>query len=372
LLHRSTDLVVVTSGLGAEFGGIGQVSQSIVRALQQHRYIVDVVTSAPAPSKLVRGLALGARLAGRALRRPRLVLYEHRGLAAAHAVVPRLRRLPYAVFLHGIELWRPLGPSQRRVLERASHLLSNSRTTIELARAHNPWLPCARIVHLGVAMPSYAQRQVGAPTAVMVGRMDANERYKGHDEVLDAWPAIHAAVPTGRLVIIGHGSDLERLRARAQTEALRNVEFTGFLSDAAKDAWLDRATFAFALGSDEGFGLASVEAAARGVPLLGLRGTVLEELFPEQAGVRFIEGRSKEQIAGAAIALLRQGDETATFGARAREYVAGHYTTEHFSRRLRVALEPALRAASRRVSPRTGDEQPMQKARGDERHDDGE
>ena len=41
------------------------------------------------------------------------------------------------------------------------------------------------------------------------------DRYKGHDELLEAWPEVRRRLPGARLVVAGSGSDLARLRAKA-------------------------------------------------------------------------------------------------------------------------------------------------------------
>jgi Zn ribbon nucleic-acid-binding protein len=51
----------------------------------------------------------------------------------------RLRPIPYAVFLHGIEVWKPIVGRRREALLGASLLLVNSATTVKEARVFNPW-----------------------------------------------------------------------------------------------------------------------------------------------------------------------------------------------------------------------------------------
>ena len=321
-------------------GGIGQVSEALVSALGQLG-APEVVTVKPGLPSTLRGAWLAARLS-RVAPRARLVLYEHRGLALVHAALPLGRATPYAIFLHGVEIWRPLSTHQRRAVERASFLLANSRTTVLEARRHNPWLPDVTVVPLGVSVPHRPRAPGSEPLAVLVGRLDPGERYKGHDEILDAWPAIRQAVPSARFVIIGDGADRPRLEARVRAEGLRGVELTGFVTRAEKEGWLERARFAFALGRCEGFGLANVEAAACGVPLLGLRGTVLDELFPDEVGVRFLRDATPASIARGAIALFTDADAADALGARGRDHVLSHYTLAHFEQRSVDALRAKL------------------------------
>src|SRR5207244_773328 len=51
---------------------------------------------------------------------------------------------------------------------------------------------------------------------LMVGGMRANQAYKGHDQVIQAWPAVVAGVPGAHLVIAGDGDDRPRLTALAR------------------------------------------------------------------------------------------------------------------------------------------------------------
>jgi phosphatidylinositol alpha-1,6-mannosyltransferase len=133
----------------------------------------------------------------------------------------------------GYELWHPFPPSERDVIEGADCLLS---TTVDETRRHNPWLPPARVLHLGVDLSQRAESALHAkPLLVLVSRVDTCDRFKGHDLILDAWPAVLTAVPDARFVAIGGGSDLEMLRGRVRSERLDGVEFTGFVSPDERD-----------------------------------------------------------------------------------------------------------------------------------------
>src|SRR5688572_9601996 len=115
---RGLDVLLVTSGLGPRYGGIGCVSENM-RDILQSRWRLRVAISPPERSPLSRRARLWSSLLTSLAQRPRLVLYEHRGLARIHPWVPWPRRTRYAILLCGYEVWFTLPASQRRILEGA-------------------------------------------------------------------------------------------------------------------------------------------------------------------------------------------------------------------------------------------------------------
>lgn len=112
---------------------------------------------------------------------------------------------------------------------------------------------------------------------VFVGRL---EHYKGVDLLLDAWLRVRAARPAARLVIVGNGTAGDQMRDRADDAGFGgSVSFTGFVSEAEKVAWLQRATVLVQPSRKEGWGLTVLEANACGTPVVatdvpGLRDSV--------------------------------------------------------------------------------------------------
>ena len=61
-------------------------------------------------------------------------------------------------------------------------------------------------------------------------RLASTERYKGHDELIAAWPQVVTAVPEAELLIVGGGDDDQRLKSVAATlsePARARVRFLG-------------------------------------------------------------------------------------------------------------------------------------------------
>jgi phosphatidylinositol alpha-1,6-mannosyltransferase len=337
---------MITSGLGTRYGGIGVVTKMMVTALDPYADVV-VWEHPPFWPRIARIPTVVWRVAWGSLKRPDLVIYDHVHLAVLHALIPTLWRIPYVVFLHGVEAWEPLAGRRRDALLHADLLLTNSATTVADARKVNPWLPKVEVVWLGVSKQSQAAN-VGAspPVGLIVGRMVDSERYKGHDAVLDAWPIIQAAVPDAKLIIIGGGNDADRLQRRIATENLRGVEFRGPLTDAQRDEIYRKCRLLLLPSKGEGFGLAAVEAASFGVPVLGLARTVTEELFPSGTGAVLAKNLDAASIAEMVIPVLADAGYAAELGRAARARVQSGFLEEHFAERFRKALSPLLRAAS--------------------------
>ena len=336
MFQRSRRIVLVTSGTGTAFGGMGVVSEMIVDALGPMRIWRHHHLWAGA----IRRGALWLRAFSGIWPAPRLVLYEHLDLSILHAAVPGLGRVPYVVYLHGVEAWRQLDARRKSALLRASLLLANSETTVTSARHANPWLPRVAVTHLGVRRALRPSTPLAArePMALMVGRMASKERYKGHDQMFDAWPTIRAAVAEATLLIAGGGDDEPRLRARARDEGLEGVQFLGHVGDAELPELYRRSRLFLFPSLREGFGLVAAEAATHGAAVLGLRGTVIEELFPGGHGTVLADRQEAAYLASAAIPVLSDPARAQAIADAGRERVESVFLVEHYGARLRLAL----------------------------------
>jgi len=335
-------IALVTSGLGTTHGGIGVVAELIATALEKDSNISVWEHHAFWPRFARIPAAVGRTFLG-SLKTPDFVLYDHVDLAILHAIIPRLRAVPYAVFLHGIEVWKPIVGRRREALLGANLLLVNSATTAAETRVFNPWLPKVEVTWLGVPRQNQPA-DVGSnpPVGLIVGRMADSERLKGHDAVMDAWPLIKSAVPDAKLVIVGTGNDKGRLQKRVKSEQLAGVEFCGRINDKQRDQIYRSCRLLFYPSRQEGFGLAGAEAASFGVPVLGLAGTVTEELFPTGTGAVVAKDLSRESIAEAAIPLLKSPQYAQALGSAALARVNAVFLREHFAGRLRRALASPL------------------------------
>ena len=247
-----------------------------------------------------------------------LALFLHINVARLAMLTPLS---PLSLWLVGIEVRRRLAPHERFVVRRADPLLSISDFSTKEMQRFNPDLPDARTVHLSVEPdePWITQKpQLGAPPAykaatrdravLVVARLAVANRYKGHDQLIDAWPRVVATQPDAMLWVVGEGDDASRLRERVSVlpePARHQVHLLGRLDHAAL---LDRYARArvFAMPSTgEGFGLVFVEAMRAGLPCIASFDSAAEVVRDQETG--FVVEQEAHALADACLKLL--GDD---------------------------------------------------------------
>jgi glycosyltransferase involved in cell wall biosynthesis len=264
------------------------------------------------------------------------------------AEVLALRGARVAVFLIGIEVWRKLRARERYAIEHAHRLIAISRHTAERFRAANPDIPAREITicppGIGAA-PVERWQSADSGFALIVGRLWAQERYKGHDWLIDIWPAVRRAVPGARLIVVGAGDDRARLEARVAADNLDGgIRFLGRVHDDDL-AGLYRASAFFVMPSTgEGFGLTYLEAMRAGKPCIAVHGAADEIIHDDVNGLLVQAGNSKALI-DAVVRLFTDRDLRARMGAAAAASIAREFTADHFACRFRAALglPPAFR-----------------------------
>jgi phosphatidyl-myo-inositol dimannoside synthase len=298
----------------------------------------------------------GAQCAGRV----DWLAFNHLGIARVQQFVPRSVRRPYLVFVHDVEAWDPALPPDRLATLRAAALrVANSRYTAErVARAH-PSIGAVVACPLGLldhdpatdgpstgpaGLPgdvpggmllSGELCEIGPSSVLILGRMHAEERYKGHDELLETWPAVVARVPAAQLVIAGLGNDAARLRDKARALGVGHcVVFCGFLPAQTLTALLGRVA-AFAMPSArEGFGLVYLEAMRAGRPCIGSTSDAAGDIIVNGETGFLVDRTDGLALAAAIVTLLTDEGRRAAMGAAGRRRFEAQFTVNRFAGRL--------------------------------------
>src|SRR5262245_49619814 len=339
--------------------GIAVVARMVWDALQ-HRSPngCEVVSmfEGPARHPSVRDkIAFTGRLSREILvHRPPWMLFSHIGLTRAQKGIPMALRRPYGVLLYGVEAWKRLSPSDRSMLRGASLRLGISAHTASRVMEANPEIGEVTVCPLALTTisttppapedhlpPSIADRS--AQLVLMVGGLRGNQAYKGHDQVLQAWPAVVAAVPNARLVIVGEGDDRPRLERLAQESGAGDrITFTGFASDELLSACYERAALFVMPSRGEGFGLVYVEAMVHGVPCIGSIQDAAGDVIVNGTTGLLVDQDDIRAIGQAIVSLLQDPGRRKAMGEAAKARVHEEFTTTAFRARLNTILATAF------------------------------
>lgn len=267
-----------------------------------------------------------------------LCLYDSAPIARAH---PRhwLLATPYIIWMLGREVWEDLRPDALRRLRAADRVFAISKHTLtRFEQSHGP-LPQAKLCPLATLedepSPLALSRAFdGPPTILMVGRIDRDETYKGHAEMITAWPAIAAQISGARLVIAGHGSGLPALQAQvAASPVAAQIELLGYVPDDQMQSLWETA-WAFALPSrGEGFGLVYVEAMRHGLPIITSQHDAGQELIRQGRNGMALDLDQKNILPEAIIPLLSSRQDLLHMGIEAQKIWLEAYRFRHLKTR---------------------------------------
>jgi phosphatidylinositol alpha-1,6-mannosyltransferase len=256
-----------------------------------------------------------------------------------------------AVFLHGIEAWQPIDGITSRLLRKTNLLLHNSEHTWRRFLQANPIFAdhSHQRVALGIGSPAdeNVPEPAVSPAALMLGRLDPRENYKGHQEVIEAWPLVRSVIPNAELWIAGNGPLIASLKNVGERLGLQAcVRFFGTVSEEQKELLLSRSRCLALPSRGEGFGLAYLEAMRLGRPCLVSQSDAGREVVaPPEAGIA-VNVEDRTAIAAALVQLMRDGHHWKTLSQNARRRYETQFTADRFQCRLVRALVAGQRIAS--------------------------
>jgi glycosyltransferase involved in cell wall biosynthesis len=280
----------------------------------------------------------------------------------AAALCARARGVPYVLRPNGVlNQWglthrRPqlkrvsLQLVERRLLSSAAFVHFTSENELADARALD--IPmCPLVMPLGVNAPGpasiAAQRDATAPRILFLARIVP---IKNLDLLLQAFGRIADRFPTARVVVAGDGTrdDVEPLKRMAGELGIgERIDWLGFVQGEARESAFRTATLLTLPSTAENFGIAAVEALARGIPVVVSRGVgVAERILEARAGL--VCEPAVDDIADCLARLLADPGLQREMGQAARRLYTQEYTPQATGRKLREAYESIL--AQRRIA----------------------
>lgn len=291
------DVVLWSPSFAASGGGIAAFSRELALALSRMERLAalrskDVLPgivagmcpagAVSAPAGLQTAWFAASGVAATVKHRPRWLVATHAHFTPATHVARLLSGCRSIAVTHGMEIHGDMTHARRYTLARADAVWAVSRWTrerciavgVDPARIHivGNTVDGTRFVP-GARDPALAQRYgigMDARVVLTVARLDANERYKGYDRVLQSLARLGPGYEDVRYLLVGDGGDRGRVRSLAGELGLEErLILTGFVPDIDLPAHY-RLADAFAMPSrGEGFGIVFLEAMASGVPVLG-------------------------------------------------------------------------------------------------------
>lgn len=273
-----------------------------------------------------------------------VILVWHIGLLPSFKVM-RSKNASLVLFLHGIEAWETHTPSVTRRLRTVDLFITNSDHTWRKFVQLNPEFIGSRheTVHLGLNTPAdLIADPAAAPMAVTIGRMFKSENYKGHAELIAAWPGVLDKVPDAELTFVGEGDLVPELQSRIKERSLgAHIHFAGLVSEERKRELIVRSRCMLLPSSGEGFGLAYLEALRLGRPsLVGVADAGPEVVCPPEAGLA-ADPQDRDALIGAITELMTLDPQWFKWSEQAKAKYDSQFTASHFGARLREALNQA-------------------------------
>jgi glycosyltransferase involved in cell wall biosynthesis len=264
-------------------------------------------------------LGPAARRLARRIRRPLIFTYHTRYEKYAH-YVPLPLRLVQAAALR----------ISAGFAAQADAVLAPSAVIRDELHARGVRAPIA-VVPTGVDLVRFrpgdreaARRSLGVgqgePLVLYVGRLD---REKSVDRVLGAFERVASTIPAARLVLVGQGTEAERLRRTAASlPVAERIRFLGLRPhDSLAECYQAADVFLFA-SETETQGLVLAEAAACGLPAVAVDAPGCDEVVRD-GDTGILTKRDPAALAEAVIGLLLDPERRRAMARRARE-VAEH------------------------------------------------
>ncbi|MEO8577950.1 MAG: glycosyltransferase family 4 protein [Gemmatimonadales bacterium] len=285
--------------------------------------------------------------------RPDHIISTHVNFGPAAHLANRFFKIPYTLVAHGIDIHERLPGRTLAAIRAAERIVAVSEWTrgnlialggIDPKRvAILPNTFDEERFTVGEKSPELLSRYKIAPderVVLTVARLDANERYKGYDRIVEALPQIVRECANVRFLIVGSGADSERVARLARDNGVESsVTFTGFV---AQEELADHYRLAdvFAMPSTgEGFGIVFLEAMASGTPVVaGNRDGSVDALDKGRLG-SLVDPMNVDEIANAITRILARKGPALWFDPHAlHDAVVDTFGRRAFVRAMRNAL----------------------------------
>jgi glycosyltransferase involved in cell wall biosynthesis len=348
-------------------GGIGRLELVLAEMLEvllkQRKLEFRTVAREPHPQYLrQKGSATDGRRIGKAgftlsvMReflgwKPDTVIFSHVNQAPIGLAMRLLRpRAKQVVLVYGWDVWFGVSGLRRQGLGQLDRVWSISEFTSRKL-SQTTGYPAGRIKLLVPVLTQEQSRWFAGPgdsqsaahahvRLLSIARLDATERQKGIDHVLNATQRLMQEFPQLTYTIVGDGSDRPRLEEIARELKIdRSVVFAGRAGPSELSA-LYRACDIFVLPSaQEGFGLVFLEAMAAGKAVIAARAGAAPEVVVDRVTGLLVDYGDVGGLASAIARLARDPELRERMGQAGRSRYLEKFSFEEATNRLAELLQ---------------------------------
>ncbi len=255
----------------------------------------------------------------------------------------RFFRIPYIVYLHGMDLTVPMRYPRKKmlmqkILSNASAIVGTNNFVLDVTKKHFSNLPrLTRVLplpRLPARLPSDEEKHTlrekyhipaDAFVLLTVGRL---VKRKGYHDTLRAVANLSKDFPKMHYVIVGRGPEEPVLRQTIHELGLENVvTLAGFVEDSERAAWYATADL-FVMpataekdGDVEGFGIVFLEAASYGTPSIGAFSGGIPEAIQNGATGYLIKEHDVSALTGLIRDVMQNPEKQQRLSDAAKNYV---------------------------------------------------
>ena len=188
---------------------------------------------------------------------------------------------------------------------------------------------------LGTARPTHSNCLIPDPPDFVVGKIARMFRLKGYEYLFAAAPAIVAAVPNVKFLLVGDGINRARYERWAERLGLRDrFVFAGLVRPEEISGYLAQMDVLVHLSLREGLPRTLPQALAAGKPVVAFDVDGAREICRDGETGFLIRAEDAAGVAAAVIRLSQDPDRAAQLGAQGRQQVRAEFAEELMVREL--------------------------------------
>ena len=190
---------------------------------------------------------------------------------------------------------------------------------------------------------SYSNRDsLSLPSGKMlltVSRLDAHEKYKNIDLVIEAMPEVLKRVPDAFYVIVGDGSDKKRLeKLVVDLNLTGKIIFARKVSDELLASYYKLCDLFVLPSTQEGFGIVFLEAMYFAKPCIGANAGAIPEVVRDGKTGLLVDLNNKRKLADSTISLLLNTSLSESMGKAGKIELENKFSFEIFKQRIEATL----------------------------------